>query len=268
MNLGEKDASILLEVRHLTISFQQYESGWRQRRITPVKDLSLQARRGKITAVVGASGSGKSLLAHALLGLLPYNASMEGEIRWKGKPLSSGELAGLRGSGIGLIPQNVSCLDPLLRVGEQIVQGKKDPETRRWASELLHRYGLPETVFAKYPHELSGGMRRRALTVSVVMDDPEFLVADEPTPGLHAGAVQDLAGHFRELTGRGKGILLITHELDLALQLADCLVIFFEGSVADQMMAGEFLDGSGCRHPYSKRLRESWLTWGDGGGTA
>ena len=121
----------ILEIRHLAVSFTQYDKGLQKRRLETIQDLSLQVRPGEVAAIVGASGSGKSLLAHAILGILPYNSHMEGEILYDGEPLTRERQEKLRGREIALIPQGVTCLDPLMKVGPQLWKGKKDAETRR-----------------------------------------------------------------------------------------------------------------------------------------
>lgn len=110
-------SSPLLEVEHLEVSFLQYERGWSQKTIVPIRDLSLSVHSGEMVAVVGSSGSGKSLLAHAVMGLLPYNGSWKGDIRYKGEPLTEKRLKKLRGREIVLVPQSVSYLDPLMKAG-------------------------------------------------------------------------------------------------------------------------------------------------------
>ena len=116
----------ILEVEHLSISFTQYQTGMRQRELQVVHDLSLTIEAGSIVAVVGSSGSGKSLLAHGILGILPYNAHMAGMIRYQGKPLDPPLAGHLRGTEIVLVPQGVAYLDPLMKIGAQIRKGKKD----------------------------------------------------------------------------------------------------------------------------------------------
>ena len=116
----------ILEIRHLAVSFTQYDKGLRKRSFETIRDLSLQVRPGEVAAIVGASGSGKSLLAHAILGILPYNSHMEGEILYDGEPLTRERQEKLRGREIALIPQGVTCLDPLMKVGPQLWKGKKE----------------------------------------------------------------------------------------------------------------------------------------------
>lgn len=122
----------ILKIEHLSVYFNQYEQGlhafgFQKRRLAAVKDLSLEIEPGQIVAVVGASGSGKSLLAHSILGILPYNSHMAGEIQYAGEPLTKKRVKKLRGKEIFLIPQGVTYLDPLMKVGAQLSKGKKDP---------------------------------------------------------------------------------------------------------------------------------------------
>ena len=115
----------LLRIKHLSVTFTQYD-GWFSRKTLPViRDLSLSVSRGEMVAVVGSSGSGKSLLAHAVMGVLPYNGKCGGDIYYKGEQLTSKRIKKLRGHEIVLVPQSVSYLDPLMKVGEQVAGGKE-----------------------------------------------------------------------------------------------------------------------------------------------
>ena len=107
----------ILSVEHLMISFSQYERGWRKTQLPVIRDLSVNIKEHEIVAVVGSSGSGKSLLAHAVLGILPYNASWSGTMNYRGEMLTEKRMKALRGKEIVLVPQSVSYLDPLMRVG-------------------------------------------------------------------------------------------------------------------------------------------------------
>ena len=113
---------MILTVKHLSVSFTQYGRGLRRREIQVIKDLSLSVSAGEIVAVVGSSGSGKSLLAHAVMGILPYNSRMSGQMEFDGRVLDEKEKARLRGKEIFLVPQSVAYLDPLMKVGEQVVE--------------------------------------------------------------------------------------------------------------------------------------------------
>ena len=158
----------ILKVEGLSVSFLQYGHGMRQKQLHVVRGLDLSVYEREVVAVVGASGSGKSLLAHAILGLLPYNAHMEGTCSFLGEPLDEARLRKLRGREIVLVPQGVSYLDPLMRVGAQLNGAKRDPDSRRRTRESLARYGLGEEVERMYPFELSGGMARRVMIAAAV----------------------------------------------------------------------------------------------------
>ena len=183
----------LLQVEHLSVSFRMYEEDEpffqaRRRDVEVIHDLSVSVHEGEVIAVVGASGSGKSLLADAILGLYEPNATVTGRIWFDGEECDATRLEELRGHGISLVPQSTANLDPLMRVGKQVEglprnrQDKQRRQARR--KELFARYGLAEDVAKMYPHELSGGMTRRVLLCCALMDEPRLIVADEPTPGL------------------------------------------------------------------------------------
>ncbi len=243
----------ILEVKGLSIAFQQYDAGTRQRRLPVIRDLSLSIGAGQVVAVVGSSGSGKSLLAHGILGILPYNAAMEGEIRYDGELLTPERVEALRGREIVLVPQGVTYLDPLMKVGPQIRRGKRSPEARAKSRSVLERYGLGAETEELYPFELSGGMARRVLISTAVMETPRLVIADEPTPGLDARAAGRILGHFREIADAGAGMLLITHDLELALTIADRVVVFYAGETIEEAEAADFSEGK-LRHPYTRAL--------------
>ena len=149
----------LLRIEHLTVSFAQYEKrSAKQGELPVIRDLNVTVREGEIVAVVGSSGSGKSLLAHAIMGILPANAAASGSIFYRGSACGEAELKALRGREIALVPQSVNYLDPLMKVGRQIIgetkkrqklfcvadQGKRQAEARM--RDLLGRYGLADEV--------------------------------------------------------------------------------------------------------------------------
>ena len=229
----------LLRIEHLSVTFTQYD-GWFSRKTLPViRDLSLRVSRGEMVAVVGSSGSGKSLLAHAVMGVLPYNGSCGGDIYYKGKQLTTKRIKQLRGNKIVLVPQSVSYLDPLMKVGEQVAGGK-DRISLEKSRKALTRYGLDKEVDNMYPFELSGGMARRVLIGTAVVEKPELVIADEPTPGLHMEAAVWVLSHFREIADEGAGVLLITHDLELALKTADRIVVFYAGTAVEEAACVDF----------------------------
>lgn len=244
----------ILKIEHLSVSFTQYDRGARRRQLHVVKDLSLAVMPGQIAAVVGASGSGKSLLAHSILGILPYNSRAEGTIFYVGEPLTQERAKALRGREIFLIPQGVTYLDPLMKVGPQLRKGRKDAGTEERCRAALLHYGLGPETEELYPFELSGGMARRVLIASAVTEKPRLIIADEPTPGLDARAAKRILGHFRELADEGSGILFITHDLELALTVADDVTVFYEGETIEQAKASDFEKVENLRHPYTRAL--------------
>lgn len=243
----------LLRIKHLSVTFTQYD-GWFSRKTLPViRDLSLSVSRGEMVAVVGSSGSGKSLLAHAVMGVLPYNGKCGGDIYYKGEQLTSKRIKKLRGHEIVLVPQSVSYLDPLMKVGEQVAGGK-DRISLEKSRKALTRYGLDKEVDNMYPFELSGGMARRVLIGTAVVEKPELVIADEPTPGLHMEAAVRVLSHFREIADEGAGVLLITHDLELALKTADRIVVFYAGTAVEEAACVDFNQEAALRHPYTRAL--------------
>ena len=249
----EKGESVL-EVRHLSISFSEYDGKFGKKDVDVISDLNVSIKSGEIVAVVGSSGSGKSLLAHAILGILPYNASFHGEIKYNGESLTDEKIKKLRGNEIVLVPQSVNYLDPLMKTGKQLCRGKKDASLVDKVKRTFARYGLDENTIELYPFELSGGMTRRVLISSAVMESPKLVIADEPTPGLHASAARRVLSHFREIADDGAGVLLITHDLELALECADRVVVFYAGQTIEEARPADFGSEDTLRHPYTKAL--------------
>ena len=235
----------ILEVKDLSVTFTQYDRGFSRRTLHAVEKMDLSVRAGEIVAVVGSSGSGKSLLAHAIMGILPYNSAMDGEVKK------------LRGHEIVFVPQSVSYLDPLMKIGDQIRNGKKDHSVKEKCLAVLKRYGLAPDIREKYPFQLSGGMTRRVLISTAVMEIPKLVIADEPTPGLHMEAATRVMGHFREMADDGAGVLLITHDLELALLTADRVVVLYGGRVIEETDAAAFQNEENLKHPYTKALFRS-----------
>jgi peptide/nickel transport system ATP-binding protein len=245
----------VLQVRNLTLSFTQYQLGLRQREIKVISDLALEIAAGEVVAVVGASGSGKSLLAHAILGILPSNASFGGDLQFEGEPLTSERQARLRGHEISLIPQAVTFLDPLMRVGEQARGAGPGRAGAARQREVFERYGLAPDVDDLYPFQLSGGMLRRVLVSTAVLAGARLIIADEPTPGLDPAAVRETLGHLRELADNGHGVMLITHDLMAARTVADRIAVFYAGTTVEVAPSSSFAgDGSALRHPYTRGL--------------
>ena len=165
----------ILEINNMKISFTQYQKGMQQTELPVIKDLSVTIHAGEMVAVVGSSGSGKSLLAHGIMGILPYNAEMGGEIRYCGEPLTEKNIRKLRGKEIVLVPQSTSYLDPLMKVGQQICKGKKNKEKKKHLDSIFEQYSLDKKVQEQYPFELSGGMTRRIMISTALIENPKLV---------------------------------------------------------------------------------------------
>ncbi len=245
----------LLEVNDLSISFEQ-SAGWlRQRYIPVLHQLQLTVDAGEVVAVLGASGAGKSLLAHAILGILPSHARITGEMTYRGERLTPQRQAALRGMDIALVPQSVAYLDPLMPVGEQVRHAVKQGNKRERQRESFRLYRLGEEVERRYPFQLSGGMARRVLVAAATASGARLIIADEPTPGLDPDVMREALGRFRELADVGCGVLLISHDIASALTVADRIAVMYAGTVVEIARAADFAgDGTALRHPYTRAL--------------
>ncbi|MCG7214111.1 ABC transporter ATP-binding protein [Paenibacillus mucilaginosus] len=246
----------LLQVENLTIRFPAPGRGLGSRKeLTPVQGLSLSVGTGEIVAVVGSSGSGKSLLAHAVLGILPRQAKVTGTLRFRGEELTLARQAAVRGREIALVPQSVTFLDPLLQAGRQVRYGVNEGDPAAVQRSLFRRYRLAEAVEKLFPFQLSGGMARRVLLAAATAGGAGLVIADEPTPGLDSEAVREALGRLRELADGGCGVMLITHDIESALTVADRVAVLYSGTVVETAAAAEFAGrGEALRHPYTRAL--------------
>ncbi|MBN7773624.1 ABC transporter ATP-binding protein [Clostridium aminobutyricum] len=249
----------ILKVSNLGISFSQYTKGLKRRDLTVISNMDLELYAGEIVAIVGSSGSGKSLLASAIFGLLPENARAEGEIYYQGMCLKQRDKEKLRGKEMVLVPQSVNYLDPLQKVGKQIAISVKNKANRAKVIEnLLNKYNLASEVAEYYPFQLSGGMARKVLLATAFAADPKIIIADEPTPGLDKDSLKEVLKDFRELANSGCAILMITHDMEAALTIADKIAIFYAGTTLEISNVQDF-DNQGelLRHPYTKALNRA-----------
>lgn len=249
-----EERKVILDIRNFSVAFEQYENGFKKTSLPTIRELDVTIHEGEMVAVVGSSGSGKSLLAHGILGILPYNATLGGEIYYDGELLTEERKKALRGNEIVLVPQSIAYLDPLMKIGAQIRKGKKDPASKEKLNQIFEGYHLKQEVQEMYPFELSGGMNRRVLVSTAMMGNPRLVIADEPTPGLHMDMVRRVMSHFRELADQGAGVLLITHDLEQALEVADRVVVFYAGTTVEDAAVSDFKKEEDLRHPYSKAL--------------
>lgn len=246
----------ILSVKDLGISFSQYTKGLIRRELEVITNLDIDLYEGEILAVVGSSGSGKSLLAHAILGILPDNATTEGNIIYKGKTLTLKDKEKLRGREIVFIPQSVNFLDPLMKVSKQVkisIENKEKANKRQ--RDIFNKYGLDKKVDNLYPFELSGGMARKVLLSTALVSDCKVIIADEPTPGLDEKSLNEALKDFRNIADSGCAILMITHDIEAALKIADKIAVFYAGTTLEIANVNDFKgDGKNLRHPYSKAL--------------
>ena len=179
---------------------------------------------------------------------------MKGDIYFCGNLLTEEKKREERGKNIALIPQSVSYLNPLIKIGSQIRKGDNSIKAKERCLEILKKYKLDEKVANMYPFQLSGGMIRRVLISTAVYSSPKLILADEPTPGLDSRTLNHVAEHFQELAREGMGILIITHDLDMALKIANRIVVFYDGITIEDLSTDDFSSIDNLNHPYTKAL--------------
>lgn len=245
----------LLEVDHLSIAFKQYMTSTKQHMVQVMNGIDLTVEPGEITAIFGASGSGKSLLAHAILGILPAHAFVSGSIRYKGRELDDELLSEVRGGEIAFVPQAVSYLNPLMKVGTQIRGTLEREAAKHKQRSIFSKLNLPEHTERLYPHQLSGGMARKTLVAAAAVGEAQLIIADEPTPGMPPEDVKETLQYFKKLAESGIGVLLISHDIEAALTIADNIAVFYAGTTVEVAAAEDFVgSGEKLRHPYSQAL--------------
>jgi len=231
-----------------------------------LEQVSLHLLPGRITALVGESGSGKTTLGKSLMGLLPDDAEVSGSVRLDGQEIvraSEASLNKIRWSRIAMLFQNGAAnLNPVHRIIDQVAEpliqrggaGKKDAELK--AQENLERMGIWASQARRFPHELSGGEIQRALLAMTLIMDPEVLILDEPTAALDAMTKAFVSRIILGVRDQGKAVLLITHDLDLARNMADDLVMLYLGQVMETLPAKDLLLNP--LHPYTLALGRSY----------
>jgi peptide/nickel transport system ATP-binding protein len=244
-----------LEIQDLSISFTKYTKGLRQETTQVIHNLNVSIDKGEIVAVVGSSGSGKSLLAHAILGILPGNATMKGRIVYDGQELTEQRKADLRGTEIVIVPQSVKFLDPLMKIGSQVQTSVRKKNAITAQKKIFEKYRLQPFVEKLFPFQLSGGMARRVLVSMAVVSEANVIIADEPTPGLDAEVLKEAEVSFRELADNGSAVMIITHDIEFALKTADKIAVFYAGTTVEVAPVADFSGkGENLRHPYTKAL--------------
>lgn len=226
----------MLEVSGLSIAFRRYSGLFRQREQTCLTGVSFDLRAGEVLAVIGSSGAGKSLLAHAILGVLPPNAVMRGTVRRTARPT--------------LLPQSTAHLDPLASAGRQIARAADRAGRRAPLPAALAGVGLSAQVAPLRPHQLSTGMARRVMLAAALAQEAGLIVADEPTAGLDPANRDAILDRLRAEADRGAGVLLITHDLGAALARADRVAVLEGGALCCVEPARAFRgDGTDLSEP-------------------
>ena len=235
------------------------------RRINAVNGLSYEMVPGKMMAIIGESGSGKSVSSRALMGLLPPTAKITGSIRLDGRELlglDEKELRKLRGGDIAMVFQDPArSLNPTMKIGTQITEAvrahsdldKKGAQAR--AVELLRlvRLPAPERRFHEYPHQLSGGMRQRVMIAIALAGEPRLLIADEATTALDVTTQAQIMELLVELRERlGMAVIMISHDLGLAASYAEDVVVMYAGRAVEHAPVRTLF--SNVRMPYTRAL--------------
>ena len=248
----------LFAVKQFSLVFRQYEKGWQESKVQAISEFDLTIQKGEIVAIVGASGSGKSLLANAILGILPENAETDGEILFEGEALTPKRQEELRGKEIALIPQSTNALDPLMKAGKQVQTMIKGKNKKKIQEGIFHKVGLASEAGERYPFELSGGMARRVLVTTAIASQAKLIIADEPTPGLDEHSRNETIQYIKQLANEGKGVMFITHDIMAALAIADRIAVFYAGQTVEIANTEDFYGkGEQLRHPYTKALWNS-----------
>jgi peptide/nickel transport system ATP-binding protein len=241
-----------------------------------LQDVGFKVSPGEILGVVGASGSGKSMTALAIMGLLPEGAAITGKLLLNGESLidrSARDMRRLRGKAMGMVFQEpMTTLNPLMRIGDQVTEAlrihsplsmgaARNAGRNAWrnsAREVLTQVGLPEELGAwqRLPYELSGGQRQRAAIAMAVINSPPLLIADEPTTALDVITQSQVLELLRSLArARQMGLILITHDLAVVSQLADRVAVMQQGRIVDHGVTSDVLRNS--RVPHTRALLQA-----------
>lgn len=251
----------LLEVNELAVTFSR-----KGKETRAVDGVSFEVDSGEVVGLVGESGCGKSVTALALMGLIPKrNVTIGGEARYRGEDLLTlprNRLRDMRGTELGMIFQDpLSSLNPVVPIGLQVTEilkrhrGMKGEKARKEAESLLERVGIPDPRrrLKEYPHELSGGMRQRALIAMSVACAPRLMIADEPTTALDVTIQAQILELLKELVDEeGTALLMITHDLGVVAGLCDKVNVLYAGRVVETAERKDLF--ARPTHPYSTGL--------------
>ncbi len=249
-------AGPLLETRDLQVRFYDREGCTHA-----VRGLSYSLDAGRSLAIIGESGAGKSVSCRAIMNLLSANATVSGSIRFNGMELlglTENEIRSYRGAQIGMVFQDTEqALNPTMRIGPQISEAVRlhTEFDRGRTFELLSQLQVsaPEELVAAYPHELSGGMRQRVMIAIALAGNPKLLIADEPTRALDVMTQAEILALLKAVQSHfGMAIILVTHDLMLAANFADDILVMYKGAAVEYGSTGQLL--ADPRMPYTKAL--------------
>ncbi|KAA3498945.1 ABC transporter ATP-binding protein [Rhizobium rhizogenes] len=265
LDADDRQDDAIIDARNIAVTFK-VEHGT----VEAVKDISFQLYRGETIAIVGESGSGKSVTARTVMGLLTKRASVSktATVRFNGDDIlkfSSRQRRALRGNRISMIFQEpMSSLNPIYTIGSQIVEAirvhsklnRKQAEAR--ALDLLRQVQIPEPEarLKQYPHQLSGGQRQRVMIAMALSNDPDVLIADEPTTALDVTVQAQILNLIRDLQKkRGMAVVLITHDLTIVKQFSDYVYVMQHGEMREHNTTEKLFEAP--QHPYTKKLLSS-----------
>ncbi len=254
--------SEILNVRELNVTFHDRQSGERT-----IKDLSFTLGKGEIMGIVGESGSGKTITALTVIGLLSRkDVTITGQVMFKGKNLiglNRHDLRQIQGDDIAMIFQEpMTSLNPVKKVGWQVEEalrlhtdlGKEDRKKR--ALELMDKVELDHSVYDKYPHELSGGMRQRVMIAAAMICDPEILIADEPTTALDVTIQEQIVELLLKLNKtQNMAIMFISHDLSLVRKLCTKVLVMKRGRIVESGKCEKVFNSP--QHEYTRKLIEA-----------
>ncbi|HEY6480235.1 MAG TPA: ABC transporter ATP-binding protein [Streptosporangiaceae bacterium] len=253
----------LLEVRDLTVTFASAQGTARV-----VRDLSYSVSQAETLAIIGESGSGKTVSSRAVMGLLPATAKVTGSIRLNGRELvglPEHEMRKHRGGDVAMVFQDPArSLNPTMKIGEQVTEAIRlhariaKRQARQQAVELLGQVRLPspERRFHEYPHQLSGGMRQRVMIAVALAAGPKLLIADEATTALDVTTQAQIMDLLLDLQDQYRmGLVLISHDMGLAASYAQNVMVMYAGQVVERASVQELF--SSVRMPYTKVLLEA-----------
>lgn len=242
-----------VDIKNLNIRFKQ-----REKIFHIIRDLTIRFPENKFIGILGESGCGKSILGQAILGYLPQNAQIEGNINYKGKNILKGQK---RLVDFGIIPQSPSeSLNPIRSIRKQMqdimdIYNIQD-KNHNYKYELLSFFGLSDIkrILDSYPHELSGGMQQRVLCAMGIINKPKWILADEPTKGLDERVANVVYENLLKIKSQQQmGMILITHDVSLAKKVCDKVAIMYAGQIVEY--GKSTLDKP--KHPYTKTFLEA-----------